>query len=567
MKLRGIILVLAGLGAPLALLVTMLPITWGYGGYLETPGKSPGAVLSYVDPNGPAARAGLHQGETAIPASHAEAILEDSGNVGTVAHVVVVRNGRPHTVSFAFVPFSGSLAVQEQVDKLLSALTALGAFVIAILVVLRAREKQAGELAALVLLLAGLRAFCQGAALVCGNAWVATLFYWIAPLFFGGAIVWASLRFLAVYPPNPTRLRTLLGKVSIVALLWAVLLPFAYGYDLWVGTAPLLAIENATTPVGLLLAVALVSAIVDGIVSARSAHATPMRWLGSMWIVATALAAVSLLPQLVGHNGDLLSAVVVFFLAFGVAYPVLRHRLIDLNILVSRATVFGIASAIIVGTFVVAEWVIGRVFEQSMGFSAERQGFAAQALTLLVVLVLGISARSIHGFVEDRLTKTFFRKRMRGLAEVERVAREADAATDASAMVDVAVRTVQRALDPLGTALYLRGDCGYELASRAGEFEFPASFGFNDEPALRVRRWQEPFELDDESEERHHVLFVPMTLRGDVLGFLCCGPKPDRTAYLGDEIAALSLLAHHVGIASAMLERKQTIPAVALVPT
>ncbi|MGH7738343.1 MAG: hypothetical protein ACREMP_10835 [Candidatus Tyrphobacter sp.] len=95
----------------------------------------------------------------------------------------------------------------------------------------------------------------------------------------------------------------------------------------------------------------------------------------------------------------------------------------------------------------------------------------------------------------------------------------------------------------------------------------PLALGFNEEPALRVRRWQEPFELDDDTEERHHVLFVPMTLRGDVLGFLCCGPKPDRTVYLGDEIAALTLLAHHVGIASALLERQQTMPSIALAPS
>lgn len=49
------------------------------------------------------------------------------------------------------------------------------------------------------------------------------------------------------------------------------------------------------------------------------------------------------------------------------------------------------------------------------------------------------------------------------------------------------------------------------------------------------------------------MLFVPMTVRGDLIGFLCCGPKPDRTAYLEDETKALSLLAHHTVIATAPL--------------
>lgn len=55
-------------------------------------------------------------------------------------------------------------------------------------------------------------------------------------------------------------------------------------------------------------------------------------------------------------------------------------------------------------------------------------------------------------------------------------------------------------------------------------------------------------------------LFLPMALRGEVLGFLACGPKPDHTPYLPDEISALSLLAHHAGIASAWLTQPPAVP-------
>jgi hypothetical protein len=558
MTLRSIILSVAFLCAPLSLLVIALPITWGYGGW-DTNSAS---IVSFLDPNGPAAQAGLRAGDRVIRMSGVEEIEGDSGNVGTVVQLHAVSpSGESRIVRFAFVPFSGQLALQEQFNKVLTALTALGAFVITILVVLRARDKKAGERAALVLLFAGLGAFCQGAALVCDNAWIGTLFYWIAPRFISGAIVWAALRFLAIYPPNPSPVRTILGRASLFALAWAIFDSAEWTYSAWTGSAVLSIGDNVGLSVGLLLDTALIVAIVDGIISARETYATPMRWLGGMWLVATAidaLAQIGLLAHvsvLGSHYGDVLGTLVVFFLAFGVAYPVLRHRLIDLNILVSRATVFGAASAIIVGAFVVAEWVIGRIFERSIGFSPQREGLVAEMLTLVVVLVLGISARSIHAFVEDRMTKTFFRKRMRGLAEIQRVAREADAATDPRAIMEIAASTTQRCLEPLGTALYLLGGDRYERVAAAGALAMPVSYAFNDEPALRLRRWQEAFELDDDSDDRHHILFVPMTLRSTVLGFLCCGPKPDRTAYLADEIAALSLLAHHVGIASAMLSR------------
>jgi hypothetical protein len=178
---------------------------------------------------------------------------------------------------------------------------------------------------------------------------------------------------------------------------------------------------------------------------------------------------------------------------------------------------------------------------------------AAQLLSLVIVLTLGMSARSIHRFVEQRLTRAFFRKRLQGLADIQRVAREADAATDAGDLMDLGVQTVEKALDPLGVAFYLHLGGRYELHRGGGGRSFVPSYRFNDAVPLRLRRWQEPFELDDESDGRFHMLFVPMTVRGDLVGFLCCGPKPDRTAYLADETQALSLLAHHVAIATALL--------------
>lgn len=311
----------------------------------------------------------------------------------------------------------------------------------------------------------------------------------------------------------------------------------------------------------LVFALALVAAILNAFASARREDAAPVRWLGGMWLVSTAFAVAPAVEGLAGgtilqtHFGDFVNAASAWFIAFGVAYPVLRHRLVDLNILVSRATVFTLVSMIIVAIFVGAEWGIAKLFEQSFGLSRDKSGLAAQLLTLVIVLVLGMSARSIHGFVEERLTKAFFRKRLQGLAEIERVAREADAATDAPELMQLAVQTVKHALAPLGVAYYLHRGDRYERCANAEAAHFPPVYRFNEGVPLRLRRWQEAFEVADDSAERLHMLFVPMTVRGDLIGFLCCGPKVDRTPYLEDETRALSLLTHHTAIATALLPR------------
>jgi len=558
MRLRSVILAAAGFGIPLALLVLVLPITWGYGGYNYGAGNGAGNLVTFVDPAGPAGRAGLREGDEFEPLRGMENIAQLGGPVGTTVHLRVHRPGGETPVSFTFEAFPAQLGTQQRFNKGLGALTAIGAFIMAILVIVRARNRRIGARAAAVLAAAGLQALANSGGLVAGNAVLATALI-LLPILFTGAFFWAAFSLLELFPPRRTRVSMLLGWVgpAILACYAAIVGVLTHGF--WTGST--LWLQPFGLTVGLIFDAALAVALVDAIGNAPPEYRAATNWLGGCWLLADAIGALAPLsillhvyPIVASHYGDFLSAAFVFLCAFGVAYPVLRHRLVDLNIFVTRATIFGVVSIIIVGIFIAAEWAIGRVFEQSVGLT-NANGFAPQAATLGVVLVLGISARSIHRFVEANLTKVFFRKRIKGLAEIARVAREADVSTDAQAIMEVACATVQHCIEPLGVACYLRAGDAYTLSSSSGAVVSPAGYPFNDAVPLRLRRWQEPFEIDDDSDARYHMLFLPMALRGELLGFLCCGPKPDRTPYLTDEIDALSLLAHQVGIAAAWLTR------------
>lgn len=579
MNIRTVVLICAAAGIPLSLLVLALPITWGYGGYNFRPG-APYSRVYFSDPSGPAYAAGLRVGQRVVANKQNEYVQEDAGPVGTVVREHVVEaNGQIRVISFAFVPFTGALAVQQQVNKLVNTLTALGAFVVAFLVLMRARNQRVVARAAAVLFFSGAAALSQSGALVCGNAWCAEILEKFLPLPLGAAAYWSALSLLAIYPPHRTKLRMALSWCGPARFLVSLLAIYATASFIATGAVSLLkqsfVFGNIGQAITLVFTLIFVAAILDAWASATDEDAAPARWLGGMWLIGAAFAAAPAVEALAGgtslqtHFGDFVNAGQVLFLAFGVAYPVLRHRLVDLNILVSRATVFAVVSAIIVGIFVAAEWGIAKVFEQSFGLSHERSGLTAQLLTLVIVLVLGMSARSIHRFVEERLTRAFFRKRLEGLAAIERVAREADAATNAADLMQLGVQTVKYALNPIGVAYYLHRGDRYERCAAAEAASFPLVYRFNDGVPLRLRRWQDAFEVDDNSDERLHMLFVPMAVRGDLVGFLCCGPKPDRTKYLEDETNALSLLAHHTAIATALLPHPgaETTGGLTLAPT
>lgn len=571
MKVRPLLLTLAALGIPAALLILVLPITWGYGGYYELlpPGAAYGQVV-YSDPSGPAYAAGLRVGQRVRGNTGQTRMEDDAGPVGTVARIKILDRGAIRVIPVTFVPFTGTLMLQQIIDKVVDALTALLAFAVSILVLLRARDRSLGIRSALVLALAGASALVQSGSLVCNNATLAFWLSYLLPAPLTAATLWAVFSVLAVYPAEQPKLRRILAWCGPIACIDTLLGSAALLVDAMTSKSilgPLTLNLRDLRFVGAVTLAAAIVACIDAAMKAPRTQAVAVRWLSSLWICAIAFELVPLAAFVISsgsilstHYGDILHAGYVACLSFGVVYPVLRYRMLDLNILISRATVFTTVSLLIVGIFIAAEWAIGKIFEQSFGLSNDRGGLGAQIVTLGVVLALGISARSIHRFVDERLTKTFFKKRLDGLAAIESAAHEADAATDSRAVIEIAVQTAVERLEIVGAAIYLRAGSGYERVCSRGSFSFQEAYGFNDVPPLKLRRWLKDYEGAD------GALFLPMLVRGDLVGFLVCGPKQDHTAYLSDDIAALQLLAHHAGLAQALLHRMPALTEMTLAP-
>jgi len=427
---------------------------------------------------------------------------------------------------------------------------------LALLVGFRARESRLGALATFVLLALGWRAIAGATTLAASTTGLAEGAQY-AIWFTDGLILSAMLFLLGKFPPNPGVVRRVLQYAAIPAglIAWlaptvpytAFYLPFAFAQQLRTH------IGNNGIALGTVMQLLLVAACIDALVLAPISYRAATRWLAGSWLVAALLmAAFGVAYDLaVGtfgiHSVDPLPFVANLLFAFGISYPILRHRLTDLNIFVTRATIYAVVLLVIVALFVLAEWLIGRLFER-----------APQFVALIVVLALGISVRWIHAFVESRLTAIVFHKRIAGLGDIRRVAREADIATDSHALLQVACATMHRALEIPAVAFYLRDGSEYVMLRAAGDIPWAEAFDMNSALLLRLRRWKEPFETPDAGGELH-TLVLPMNARGELVGFACCGPKADRTAYLSEEIESLAFLATEVGVACAWLAQKGEI--------
>lgn len=213
-------------------------------------------------------------------------------------------------------------------------------------------------------------------------------------------------------------------------------------------------------------------------------------------------------------------------------YVALNRRLLDIGFVLNRAAVFAIVSSILIGAFVIVEWIANEWLSANHTTSA--------IVGMLVALALGVSIRYVHKFADRFVDHVLFRQRHEDEARLRRFAHEAGFITDRSTLLDRAVETIKSATR--ADASIVTFDDG------SGNVED------NDAAVVALRAWHKPIDLNSfpTSGLRGQFAF-PMVARGRLVGAVVCGTKQDSEVYAPDEFDALQRLADGVGSALSVL--------------
>ncbi len=235
------------------------------------------------------------------------------------------------------------------------------------------------------------------------------------------------------------------------------------------------------------------------------------------------------------------------------AYTVLRHRLFDIRFVFSRALVYAVITSIAVAALALVDWVFAKWLAESR--------FAVMA-ELGLALLMGFALTTLHRRIEHAVNAVVFRAQAAALAALRRFAREVDLIADPNRLILDTFDALHARLETEYAAVYTLEGSSFVLATPAEGYDLPLLLSSDDLAVLRLRRWSEPFECDEPKHPFRGALLLPMTVRGQLVGFLACGPKRDRTHYLPDEVDALSTLAHRTGSAYAWLTLREAAPPV-----
>lgn len=245
---------------------------------------------------------------------------------------------------------------------------------------------------------------------------------------------------------------------------------------------------------------------------------------------------------------DVLQGLAFVLSAVGYSYAVLRHRLVDVRIVLNRTVVYGVITAVVVGVFAAINSVVEHA---TLGAGA------SLLLELVVPLALGIVLGSLRKYVDGYINRFLFRRQYRAEKALNDFARTCGFIEQPEHLLDLTVRQVFDHSRARGVALYERDAQGYVRVRQQGATGFPERVETDDLAFVRLRAGDHEADLHEVASALGTDGYVfSMAVRGKLIGALVCGPRPAEQ-YTADERALLFHVAQSAGAALHALRSRE----------
>ena len=322
------------------------------------------------------------------------------------------------------------------------------------------------------------------------------------------------------------------GRIAVVAGAWAGLMQPALG---------LLPLASYLVPIALLAA------------SQRHADARQrlrLRWLlwGSV-VFVTGVVFTDLPLPLSFVVTALLNNALTTLGVLAMLYAVLRHRVIDVSMVLNRGLVYAATTSLVLGLFALFESLIERA---ALGRDA------SLALEFAVPLGLGVVLSTVHRRIDALVERFLFRRQYRADTALRRFAEECAFITQTKALFAQAVGEIARHTGAPEVALYESSAQGYACVQQRGTRALPDEVAMNDPAFVGLRARNAELDLHaTQSVLGTDGYAFPLIVRGNLLGALVVGQRPGEH-FAAEERELLFHVAHEVGAALFALRAQES---------
>ncbi len=253
-------------------------------------------------------------------------------------------------------------------------------------------------------------------------------------------------------------------------------------------------------------------------------------------------------------------------LSFG--YSIVRYRLMDVDVIVRRSFVHFLATASVAGVYLI---LIGKGAALIAALVPNAPSWIIQAVTVSGVLAIAMLFAPIKTWLMERMDQLFYGERYSARRNLDAFIRTISATTDLSALLEQTVEWVQRAFAVERVAIFIEdaeAPAGYRLARSRGvresELQLPSDFGqivrAESDPggvlARDVASW-----LPDTFARGVDDLqyFAPCSIHDRAIAILALGRPLDAQLLTSEEVKLLRVISGYVAIAieNSLLYREQ----------
>ena len=231
---------------------------------------------------------------------------------------------------------------------------------------------------------------------------------------------------------------------------------------------------------------------------------------------------------------------------------IIRHRLMDLELMLNRSAVYAIASSLAIGLYLLGITAFGWVFTTD---------YLPRTFSAISVLVVAVLFAPVKSLVQNWIDKAFHREQYRYRETLDALSRSLSSILGLRELAETVLNDVTDAMHIRGGALLVQSEEGFRIEATQAEL-LPGLAIPADDPWLRyLEGSQAPLRTRALPREQVSsgmatlnrrfapVVWVPFLLRGDLIAVLLLGPKLSEEAYTYEDISLLGTLVHHGGVA------------------
>ena len=231
-------------------------------------------------------------------------------------------------------------------------------------------------------------------------------------------------------------------------------------------------------------------------------------------------------------------------LPIAVAYAVIRHRVLDVSFVVSRALVYGAMTFLVLAIFAAIDWLIGRELEAAR---------MAAIVSIAVAIGLSFWLRDLEQRIESVVSTVFFRKRRQAMLRLERATQAVYHAARIPTVIEYLVREPIEALGLVSAALFLPQASGsfHQVLARGWDDAKCEVIEHDDPLALELTAEGQPIHVaeigwnhaDLPAPGHNPILAVPMVARNELLGIALYGAHDNAADIDPEEVRGIRHLA------------------------